>query len=63
MKKVIFTLVAAAFLSSSFMSCSKCGHCVVNGVSSAKYCEKDGKDEYQAAQDACDYVGGTWRNN
>ena len=63
MKKLLLMLVAGAFLSTSMMSCSKCGHCVIGGVSGAKYCQKDSKSAYDNYQTTCTAVGGTWANN
>ncbi len=63
MKKVIFILVAGAFLSTSLMSCAKkCGHCNTNGTSGPNYCSADNKVVYDAAVSSCATGGGTWVN-
>ncbi|MFN8297527.1 MAG: hypothetical protein U0T75_00380 [Chitinophagales bacterium] len=63
MKKVFLMLVAGAFLSTSMISCSKCGHCEVSGVSGPKYCQKDSKTVYDAAESSCTAAGGSWKND
>ncbi len=64
MKKVFLMLVAGAFLSTSMISCSKCGHCEVNGTTTiSKLCQKDSKTVYDAAQTSCDLQGGTWKTD
>ncbi len=63
MKKVFLMLVAGAFISMSLVSCSKCGHCEISGVSGTKYCQKDDKSAYDAYESACKAAGGTWKND
>lgn len=64
MKKVLLMLVAGAFISTSMISCSKCGHCEVNGSTTiSKICEKDSKTVYDAAKTSCDLQSGTWVND
>ena len=41
MKKVLFTLVAAIFVSMVFTSCSKCQRCTKSDGSEVRICEKD----------------------
>jgi hypothetical protein len=57
MKKVLFMLVAGAFMSTSMISCNKCGECDNSGV---EYCQKDSKTLYDAAKTACTASGGSW---
>jgi len=63
MKKVLFILIAGAFLSTSLISCSKkCGHCNTNGSSGPNYCSSDNHVVYDAAVSSCSTGGGTWVN-
>lgn len=60
MKKV-FGILALAGLLLSAQSCKKCGQCESNGTATGlEYCEKDGKDVYDAAKAACEAAGGEW---
>jgi hypothetical protein len=63
MKKVLLMLVAGAFISVSMISCKKCGHCDVSGVTGTKYCEKDNKTAYDLYKSSCTAGGGTWNTN
>ncbi|MFN8287404.1 MAG: hypothetical protein U0V74_11645 [Chitinophagales bacterium] len=64
MKKVLLMLVAGAFISTSLISCSKCGHCEVGGTTTiTKICQKDSKTLYDAAESSCSLQGGTWKND
>ncbi len=61
MKKILFILVAGAFLSTSLISCSKnCGHCNLNGSSGPNYCSANNHVVYDAAVSSCATGGGTW---
>jgi hypothetical protein len=61
MKSLFIALVAIAFVGST-SSCSKCGTCEVNGVSSGiEFCQKDSKTAYDATKLACEATpGGEW---
>jgi hypothetical protein len=60
MKSLFIALVAIAFVGST-SSCSKCGTCEVNGVSSgAEVCQKDNKTLYDLVKSTCEATGGTW---
>jgi hypothetical protein len=60
MKKVLLVLVAGAFMSTSLISCNKCGRCTTGGVAGPEYCQKDDRDAYDAYKETCESGGGTW---
>lgn len=60
MKKVLLMLVAGAFISTSMISCSKCGACEIGGSKGVEYCQKDNKSAYDSYKTACEAAGGDW---
>lgn len=60
MKKVLFMLVAGVFLSTSMISCSKCGHCSGGTYPTTEACQKTNDAAYKAAEAACLAGGGSW---
>ena len=66
MKKVLLMAVVGAFISTSMVSCSKCGHCKYASptAAGAKLCSKDGKSAYDTYKAVCDSTtGATWETD
>jgi hypothetical protein len=61
MKKVLLMLVAAVSISTSMISCKKCGTCSTTG--SVEYCQKDNETAYDLAKSTCENAGGTWNTD
>ncbi len=61
MKKVLLMLVAGAFISTSLISCSKCGHCQGGTYPTTEVCQKTNQTAYDVAKEACETGGGNWQ--